>query len=402
MEPPARLTRRRLLQVGAALGSLPAVLAACAQVAPVVSESARASGRSTSVAGSPIPSASPTPAAVPTRAKLYRGAAMADGRTASLQRPLSVLVDAGRIAWIRPTDGEDDPGDAEMIDASGATIVPGMVDAHSHVTGQGGARWIERFADDPAVLVATAEANGAAAWAAGIRWLRDAGSPVAVDPEDGEERALALGIRDRWAGVAGFPAIRAAGAWIMRSGTGIPVAPIEVATADDLVAAAVGQLDAGADFVKLYLDGPEPGVAPWSGAEVARVVAAAHERGARVTAHAGHLGAARAAVAGGVDAIEHGFVLDADVVAAMAAAGTMLVTTLSVLHSWLSFASTTASGRFVDGRRSHQAQLEAAETSVRMARDAGVAIAAGTDFGGGSPRAGHIAWEVESLVRAGL
>jgi imidazolonepropionase-like amidohydrolase len=43
-----------------------------------------------------------------------------------------------------------------------------------------------------------------------------------------------------------------------------------------------------------------------------------------------------------------------------------------------------------------------AEESFRVARRAGVAIAAGTDFGGGSPRANHLAWEVESLVRAGL
>jgi imidazolonepropionase-like amidohydrolase len=47
-------------------------------------------------------------------------------------------------------------------------------------------------------------------------------------------------------------------------------------------------------------------------------------------------------------------------------------------------------------------QLAAAEASVRVARDAGVAIAAGTDFGGGSGRANQLAWEVESLVHAGL
>ena len=47
-------------------------------------------------------------------------------------------------------------------------------------------------------------------------------------------------------------------------------------------------------------------------------------------------------------------------------------------------------------------QLEAVEASVRIARDAGVTIAAGTDFGGGSARANQLAWEVESLVAAGL
>jgi len=43
----------------------------------------------------------------------------------TLQVGVTVLVDGGRIAWIRPTDSEEDPGDAEVIDAGGATIVPG-------------------------------------------------------------------------------------------------------------------------------------------------------------------------------------------------------------------------------------------------------------------------------------
>lgn len=406
MEPTPRLTRRRLLQAGLAAGALPAVLAACATVEPVLTGSPSGS-RTPSRRSDPSPTASRprstpgVPAAPPGRV-VYRAAALADGRSASLQRPVSVMVVDGTVAWIRPSDGEEDPGDARIVDASGATIVPGMVDAHSHVTGSGGANWIARFTDDPERLLEVAEVNGRAAWDAGVRWLRDVGSPIAVDPVDGRERALALGIRDRWAPRPRLPVIRAAGAWLMRSGTGIGVRAVEVATADDLVAAALAQLDAGADLVKLYLDGPERGAAAWTASEVRRVVEAVHARAARVTAHAGHLSAARAAVGGGVDALEHGFILDADLVRQMAAAGTTLVTTLTVLHSWIGFAATTAQPRFVDGRAGHVDQLAAAEASARLARNAGVAIAAGTDFGGGSPRAGQLAWEVESLVRAGL
>jgi imidazolonepropionase-like amidohydrolase len=54
------------------------------------------------------------------------------------------------------------------------------------------------------------------------------------------------------------------------------------------------------------------------------------------------------------------------------------------------------------GRRRVAERRETAEESIRIARAAGVAIAAGSDFGGGSVRAGHLAWEVECLVRAGL
>jgi imidazolonepropionase-like amidohydrolase len=335
---------------------------------------------------------------------LYRGAALTDARSDKLLLDLSVLVEDATVRWIRPFDGEEDAGDAMVVDASGATVVPGMVDAHSHVMGPGGAHWIERFADPPDRLVAVAEANGALAHAAGVRWLRDVGSPMGADPIDGRERALALGVRDRWHGRRDRPYIRAAGSWVMRSGTIAGLATAEASNGDELLAAATGQLDDGADLVKLYLDGPDPETPPWTIAEVSAVVEAARAREVRVTAHAGRLNGAQVAVEGGVDAIEHGFELDAALASRMAELGTRLVSTLAVMHSWLTFGRTTSLPRFADeeGRLRILERLERASESIRLAHAAGVAIAAGTDFGGGSLRANHLAWEVGSLVEAGL
>lgn len=145
-------------------------------------------------------------------------------------------------------------------------------------------------------------------------------------------------------------------------------------------------------------------MAPWSADEVARVVGAAHQRGARVTAHSGHLAGARVCTDAHVDSIEHGFELDADVCSLMAARGITLVTTLTVLRSWATFARTTHIARFTeaDGVARIDARREAAFESVRLAHAAGVTIAAGTDFGGGSARANQLAWEVEALAEAGL
>ncbi|HTS15893.1 MAG TPA: amidohydrolase family protein, partial [Candidatus Sulfotelmatobacter sp.] len=125
-------------------------------------------------------------------------------------------------------------------------------------------------------------------------------------------------------------------------------------------------------------------------------------RGARVTAHSGTLHGARSAVSGGVDSIEHGFELDGDLVREMAARGTRLISTLAVMRSWGTFATTTRLERFTsaDGRRRIAARREAAIASVRLAHSAGVSIAAGTDFGGGSLRANQLAWEVQELVEA--
>ena len=339
---------------------------------------------------------------------LYREAAIADGRSDRLALEQSVLVEDGRIAWIRPSDAEPDPGrDApiEVVDAAGATIVPGMIDGHSHVTLPGGAHWIARIDDPVETLLAVAEHNGDLQSRSGVRWARDVGSPRLTDPETGVTQALALGVRSRWAGRREMPYLRSGGTWLDRAGTLPPAAHTVVAhDADELVANAVQQLDEGADFLKLYLQGPEAGVSPWSAEEVARVTAMAHERGARVTAHANELDGARAGVHGGVDSIEHGDELDADLAAEMARRGTFLVSTIAVYDSWLTFHRTTTIPRFAapeaPGRL--EARRERARESVRLARAAGVKIAAGTDLGGGSLRANQLAWVVEGLVAAGL
>jgi imidazolonepropionase-like amidohydrolase len=344
---------------------------------------------------------------VTTPGTLYRDAAMTDARSDRLRLGVSVLVRDGRIVWIRPADAEEDPGppsDLTVVDALGSTIVPGMVDCHAHLTGPGGANWIARFADPVATLANVAEDNGELARRAGVRWARDVGSPVVEDPIDGRIRALALGVRDRWASRSDRPYVRSAGAWIFGEGAGVLGNDVEAPDGDALVAAGMRQLDDGADLLKLYLDGDDPEVAPWSAEEVRRVVEAAHARGARVTAHSGRISGARVGAAAGVDSLEHGFELDDGVARTMAGYGGAVVSTLAVMSSWLTFSRTTNLSRFAsaEGQRRIHERLERAQESIRVAYRAGVAICAGTDFGGGSLRANQLAWEVECLVIAGL
>ncbi|HET9897538.1 MAG TPA: amidohydrolase family protein [Streptosporangiaceae bacterium] len=336
-------------------------------------------------------------------AVVYRDGALADGRSATLRLGVSVLVENDRISWIRPGSDEGElPGGCEIVDAGGSTIVPGLVDGHSHLSLPGGSHWIDRGGDPAERLLDVAEMNGELQHRSGVRWARDVGSPRRT--VDGQERAVTIGVRERWRGRRDRPYVRAAGTWLTVPGLLPEGLTIEARDSDELLAAALAQLDDGADFIKLYMDGPDPDVAPWSPDEVGKVVAAVHARGAKVTAHSGRLSGSRVCAEAGVDSIEHGFELDADCAQAMAKAGCALVTTMTVLKSWLTFGTTTDIPRFTgDENRSKIAErLEVAKHSALLAHQAGVSIVGGTDFGGGSARANQLPWEVECLVEAGL
>ncbi|HXM52056.1 MAG TPA: hypothetical protein VN913_02145, partial [Candidatus Binatus sp.] len=59
---------------------------------------------------------------------LIRDACLADGHSSTLQVGINLLIENGRIAWVSPD--ERDPGDAEVLDGGGATVVPAFVDSH--------------------------------------------------------------------------------------------------------------------------------------------------------------------------------------------------------------------------------------------------------------------------------
>ncbi len=322
-------------------------------------------------------------------------AALADGRSDRLRVGVSLAIRERRIEWIRPSDDADLSG-AEIVDAGGATIVPAMVDCHSHLTMQGGSHWIARGNDPADVLRQVARDNAKRLVSAGVLWARDVGAPMA----DG--RPLSIAVREELGGKPGQPYIRVAGTWIGKTGY-----PDMWITADgpQLTEAALGQLDLGTDLVKLYMDAPDRSQgSPFAVDDVRAAVTAIHARGAKVTAHSGYLDGARVAAEAGVDSIEHGFELDDGVARTMAANGVTLVSTLSVFPSWEAFARTTTIERFTtaEGRERVAKRKESAYASLAAAKRAGVRIATGTDFGGGSVRAGLLAGEVELLVDAGL
>ena len=327
---------------------------------------------------------------------LIRDACLADGHSPTLQVGINLLIENARITSV--SADESDPGDAEVLDGGGATIVPAFVDAHSHLTMPGGSHWIDRGSDPPDQLREVARRNAARLVQAGVLWARDVGSPAGPDGH-----AVSLQVRQEMAGRIGTPYIRVAGTWIATDGY-LPMT-VPVKDGDELRAAVLAQLDSGTDFVKIMLDPPDrSGSCPFTVDDVRKACEAVHSRGRKITAHATILDGARVGAEAGVDSIEHGMELNDAIAATMRANNVALVSTLSVLASWATFERTTRIERFTseEGKRRLVARREGAFAAIKAARRAGVRIATGSDFGGGSVRAGHLAWEVEQLVEAGL
>lgn len=321
-----------------------------------------------------------------------------EGAGAATQQRMAVEVRDARIAWVGPA--ADWPGrraNMEVVDGTARTLIPGLIDCHVHYSSPGGPEWIARFTDPPATLTLRAVDLAAASLRSGITSAREVGAP------DG------LNIRLAHAAAAGhFPAphLRAAGTWIAHRGTYVDFAR-HFGDADELRAVIQGEIAAGADLIKVALAPWNEGLRPDGAPEIpfdadllAVAVAEAHAAGLTIACHANDAPSCRIAARAGVDSLEHGMLLEADDLAAMAGNGTTLVPTLSVWDDWLFYA------REMDWPAARVARAEELRESSRAAMAgairAGVPIAAGTDAGGGSVRHGRIAREIELMIDCGM
>ncbi|WP_245177434.1 amidohydrolase family protein [Geodermatophilus sp. DF01_2] len=285
-----------------------------------------------------------------------------------------------RNLWIR--DGritfEPVPG-AETVSRDG-WLVPGLVDAHCHVgIGRGGV-----LVEDLVELREQALAERDA----GVLALRDCGSPVDTRALDDEPD---------------LPRIVRAGRHIARTRRYIPGLAVEIEP-EALVDEVRAQARRGDGWVKLVGDWIDRGVgdlAPeWPGDVVAAAIAAAHEEGARVTAHTFGTDALPDLIRAGIDCIEHGTGLTEDLVGEMAGRGTAVVPTLVNVENFPGFAA-AGEKKFPEYASTMRRLYASSGAVVRAAYEAGVPVFAGTDAGGGIDH-GRIADEVRALHAAGL
>jgi imidazolonepropionase-like amidohydrolase len=312
------------------------------------------------------------------------GALVVDGTGKRPRENLTVMVRDGRIASVgNPVI----PADAEVIDLAGQTILPGLIDAHTHLSS------LEGIPDQlrPYGLVNAMRKL----ITAGITTVRDLGAY-------GDSLSRLRDAAER--GLCEAPRLVLCGQVISATCAGAKAFPgmyREANGADDLRAAVREQVSAGADVIKvmatgaLTVAGEDVHPSQLRREELVALVAEAHRLGLPVAAHAEGAEGIRLSVEAGADTIEHGEEghLVPEVIAAMAERGTILVPTLSV------FDHVTDSGIFPAWMRERARRLgESARLTVRAARKAGVAIAMGAD----APPQGGNAQELVRLADAGL
>ncbi len=283
----------------------------------------------------------------------------------------SVLVEDDRILKVAPKHFTPPKG-CRRIPLEGGTLLPGFIDAHVHVCLDAGPDPMASFLKTPLVVsVLKAAAFARDTLMAGVTSIRDMGA------RDGIDFGLRQAIRS---GLAPGPRMLVSGTPIcMTGGHGWQIG-CEADGPDAVRRAARAQIKAGADIVKLMATGGvltpavEPGSQQLTEEEMHAGVEEAHKAGKRTATHAmgtrGILNALRA----GIDSIEHGVFLDEESVELMCRRGVPLVPTLSApIHPH------------------HLA-------SIRLAREAGVTIAMGTDAGTPFNRHGENLGELQLLV----
>ncbi|MGH8138016.1 MAG: amidohydrolase family protein [Steroidobacteraceae bacterium] len=275
------------------------------------------------------------------------------------------------------------PADAVVVDLPGETLMPGLIEGHSHLFlhPYNETSWDDQVLHEPLALrTARATVAAKATLMAGFTTVRDLGTEGAGYADVGLKQAIEQGIIPGPRMLVATRALVAPGAYGPKGhepGLSIPQGA-EEADGAALVTAARRQIGAGADVVKLYADyhwrPGEPSRPTFTEAEMHAAVEAAHSAGRIVAAHANTAEGMRRAILAGVDTVEHGGEGTPEIFKLMHAHGVAYCPTLAAsdavarYHGW-------------NGQDPAPPAVAQARKAFAAARAAGVTLCAGGDVG---------------------
>jgi imidazolonepropionase-like amidohydrolase len=311
-----------------------------------------------------------------------------DGESGNLHEDWAVLVRAEKIEAAGPASQVRAPSDAKVIDLPGLTLMPGLIEAHSHVLlhPYSETPWNDQVAHESIALrVARATNHLRDTLMAGFTTIRDLGTEGAGYSDVGLKQAVEQGIIPGPRMLVVTRAIVATGSYGPKGYAAewrVPQGAEEADGVDNLVRVVRDQIGKGADWVKVYADyrwGAHGEAAPtFSLDELKLIVDTARSSGRPVAAHSTTAEGMRRAILAGVETVEHGDAGTPEVFRLMKEHGVALCPTLSV----------------------SAANSPRKQESFKAALEAGVTIASGSDVGVYAH--GDNARELEAMVKYGM
>ncbi len=346
-----------------------------------------------------------------TRSYLLKPDRVFDGKT--LHTNWQVLVQNDKIIAAGPQINQDQSQDAQpdsqtgnttIIPLPGMTLMPGLIDAHSHVLlhPYDEVSWTDQVLKESTAERSIRAANHLkATLMSGFTTLRDLGSEGAGYADIGVRQTLEKGVIPGPRLLVAGPAIVATGSYGPKGfheGVRVPLGANEADGHDNLISEVRRQIGGGVDWVKVYADyrwGPNGEAKPtFSVEELKLIVETARTSGRDVVAHASTDEAMRRAIEAGVKTIEHGDNGTLETYRLMAKNGVAICPTLGAVEAISSYRGWDGSEETVPARiiakRQQMETIIKAKTNICNGSDVGV-----FDHGDN-------AWEIELLVEYGV